>query len=72
MQSLLRRASLVALLVGLNLVVRTRESAAAETGWQHCQWMRAWWGCYQGCVTFIFTSCGNDPCWLDYQTGCPE
>lgn len=74
MKNLLRRASLVALLVGVNLVVGSRSSAGAGI-WdsQHCQWRRTGLGgCVEGCVTQILWSCGWDPCWLDYSGGCPD
>ena len=72
MQSLLRRASLIALLVGVNLVVSSHESAA-ELAWQHCQWISTGnGGCAQGCTAMIFANCGDSPCWLDYEGGCPH
>jgi hypothetical protein len=71
MRNLLRKASLVALLVGVNLVVGARESTGEQVPLiQHCQWMRAGWGCYEGCRTWYLTNCGQEPCFEG--SGCPE
>jgi hypothetical protein len=69
MRSLLRKAALVVLLVGVNLVVSARESTAADYKNQICQYKRASWGCYQGCTDWPMTSCG-DP-WCAPNDGCP-